>query len=294
MRLFAEVAQAGSVTVGAQRLGVRKSTVSRRLRALEERLGVRLLDRNTRHLRLTDAGREYLSHSTRLVSEASEVNRAMREARGTPHGTLRVATFSLLGELLTPLISEFLLRHLHVRVELSLTDAHVDLISEDYDLALRTGPLTDSGLIAKRLGTLRTGYYASPSYLSRRGTPRSPRELSSHECVLVTDRASQEVWFFKGPRTPRTVPVDGRLRVPTLRAGHAAAKAGLGLVRLPTWAVREDVAAGALVPVLENLTPEGTPVFAVYASARQTPAKVKAFLELLAERRAALPWEENG
>lgn len=293
MRLFAEVVAAGSLTSAAQRLGVRKSTVSRRIQALEERLGTRLLERNSRHLRLTDVGRSYHAECVRLVSEANRVNRAVRDARGTPQGTLRVATFELLGELLTPLIAEFLLRHLQVRVELSLTDSQVDLIAEEYDLALRTGPLADSSLVARRLGTLRTGYYASPGYLLRRGTPKTPSDLGAHECVLVAERGSDEVWFFTGPRAPSTVAVEGRLRVPTLRAGHGAARAGLGIVRLPTWAVREDLASGALVPVLEPVTPGGAPVFAVHPSARQVPAKVRAFLDLISERRAALPWDEG-
>ena len=159
------------------------------------------------------------------------------------------------------------------------------------NLALRTGPLTDSNLVARRLGSLRTGYYASPSYLSRRGRPRTPDELPSHECVLIAEPGTDEVWFFTGSKSARTVRVDGRLRVSSLRAGHAAARAGLGIVRLPAWAVGEDLRAGVLVPVLEEMTPAGLPVFAVYPSARQQPAKVRAFLDLLAEHRAALPWE---
>jgi DNA-binding transcriptional LysR family regulator len=293
MLLFTEVVAAG-VTGAAARLGVRKSTVSRRLAALEARLGARLLERSTRKLRLTELGRSYHAQCTRLVAEARAVNEAVSEARGTPHGTLRVATFSLLGELLTPLVSEFLLRHPQVGVELSLAQSHVDLLAEDYDVALRTGPLPDSSLVARRLGSLRTGYYASPAYLGRRGTPRTPDELQAHECVLLAEAGTDEVWFFTGPRRARTVPVQGRLRVPSVRAGHAAVRAGLGLVQLPTSLVAEDLRAGVLVPVLERFTPPGIPVFAVYPSSRHLPSKVRAFLDLLAERRAALPWEVSG
>ncbi len=294
MLLFTEVVSAGAITAAAERLGLRKSTVSRRLAALEERLGTRLLERNTRRLRLTEVGREYHAHCARLVAEARAVNQALSEARSTPHGTLRVATFALLGELLTPLVSEFLLRHPQVRVELSLAQTHVDLVAQEHDLALRTGPLADSSLVARRLGSVRTGYYASPAYLGRRGTPRTPDELASHECVLLAEPGTDEVWFFTGPRGARTVPVTGRLRVSSERAGHAAVRAGVGLVRLPTHLVAEDVRAGVLVPVLEAVTPPGLPVFAVYPSVRQLPSKVRAFLDLLAERRASLPWEEDG
>ena len=291
MLVFTEVVSAGGITAAAARLGLRKSTVSRRLAALEERLGTRLLERNTRRLRLTEPGREYHAHCARLVAEARAVNRAVSESRGTPRGTLRVATFSLLGELLTPVLAEFLLRHPQVRVQLSLAQAHVDLIAEEYDLALRTGPLMDSSMVARQLGHVCTGYYASPAYLSRRGTPQSPEALEGHECVLIAEPGTDEVWFFTGPRGARTVPVNGRLQVPSVRAGHAAARAGLGLVRLPTVLVADDVRAGVLVPVLEAVTPPGLPLYAVYPSSRQLPSKVRAFLDMLAERRAALPWE---
>ncbi|HEX8441395.1 LysR family transcriptional regulator [Archangium sp.] len=291
MLVFAEVVGAGGITAAATRLGLRKSTVSRRLAALEERLGTRLLERNTRRLRLTESGREYHAHCARLVAEARAVNRAVSESRGTPHGTLRVATFSLLGELLAPVIAEFLLRHPQVRVEVSLAQAHVDLVAEEYDLALRPGPLLDSSLKARRLGQVRTGYYASPAYLTRRGTPQSPDELAGHECVLVAEPGTEEVWFFSGPRGARTVPVSGRLQVPSVRAGHAAARAGLGLVRLPTVLVADDVRAGVLVPVLETVTPPGLVIYAVYPSGRQLPPKVRVFLETLAQRSAALPWD---
>jgi len=216
------------------------------------------------------------------------------ESRGTPQGTLRIATLSLLGELLTPLISEFLLRQPLMRVELSLAEAHVDLIAEEYDLALRTGPLADSTLVARRLGRLRTGYYAGPSYLSRHGTPRTSDALKGHECVLLAEPGTDEVWFFGEGKRARTVPVSGRLRVPSVRAGQTAARAGLGVVRLPASLVVDDVRGGMLVPVLEDQTPPGIPVFAVYPSSRQLPPKVRAFLTLLSERSASLPWEGTG
>lgn len=293
MLLFAEVVTTGGITSAAERLGLRKSTVSRRLSALEERLGIRLLERNTRRLRLTEAGREYHAQCARLVADARGVNAALSESRGTPQGTLRIATLSLLGELLTPVIAELLLRQPRLRVEVSLAQTHVDLVAEEYDLALRTGPLADSSLVARRLGRVRTGCYASPAYLSRHGTPQSPEELAAHECVLLAEPGSDEVWFFGEGRSARTVPVAGRLRVPSVRAGQAAARAGLGIVRLPASLVADDVRAGLLVPVLAADTPPGLPLFAVYPSSRQLPLKVRAFLDLLSERGASLPWEEG-
>ena len=292
MLVFAEVVDAGGITAAAARLGVRKSTVSRRLAALEERLGTRLLERNTRRLRLTEPGREYHAHCARLVAEARAVNQALSESRSTPRGTLRLVTESLLGELLTPTVAEFLLRYPQVRVEVSLAQAHVDLIAEEYDLAVRTGPLVDSSLVARQLGHVLTGYYASPAYLRRRGTPRLPEELANHECVQVAEAGTDEVWFFMGARGASTVPVSGRLRVPSLRAGHTAARAGLGLVRLPTALAADDVRTGVLLPLLEAFCPPGLPLYAVYPSRRQLAPKVRSFLEMLTHGAAPRPWED--
>jgi DNA-binding transcriptional LysR family regulator len=284
------VARRGFARAGAA-LGVRKSTVSRRLGGLEERLGVRLLERSGRGHRLTEAGRAYHAEAARLVAEARRLDERTGEARGTPQGTLRIATLALLGELLTPVLAELLLRHPRLSVELALAEQHVDLVAGAHDLALRTGPLPDSALVARRLGTLRTGCYASPSYLARAGTPRAPGDLAGHEAVLLAPPGSDEVWFFGEGRSARTVPVSGRLRVASPRAALAAARAGLGLVRLPASLAADDLRAGLLVQVLGADTPPGLPVLAVHAGGRHVPAKVRALLDLLAERGAAVPWD---
>ncbi len=290
MLLFTELVAAGSLTAGSARLGMRKSTASRRLSALEERLGTRLMERSARQLRLTEEGRAYHARCRELVEQAEALNRATREARGTPHGTLKIATESLLADALAPLVTELLLRHPELRAELVMADAPHDAGGDGCDVFLRTGPLADSSLHVQRLGTLRVGYFASPGYLARRGTPQAPPDLTQHEQVQISSAGADEVWFFSGPRRGRTVRVEGRLRVSTIAAGRTAARAGLGVVRLPWWEVATDVASGLLRPVLEPWTPEGAPVFAVYAGGKAAPARVRAFLRLLDERRASLPW----
>jgi len=290
LALLVEVIARGGFAAAGEALGVRKSTVSRRLAALEARLGVRLLERGARGHRLTEAGRAYHAEAARLVAEARRLDERTGEARGTPQGTLRIAALALLGELLAPVLAELLLRHPRLAVEVAFAEQHVDLLGGAHDVAIRTGPLPDSSLVARRLGTLRAGCYASPGYLARAGTPRTPADLGAHEAVLLAPPGSDEVWFFGQGRAARTVPVSGRLRVASLRAGQAAARAGLGLVRLPASLVADDVRAGLLVQVLAADTPPGLPVLAVLAS-RQPPAKVRALLELVAERGAAVPWE---
>lgn len=298
LRLLVEVVATGGLTAAAARLGLRKSTVSRRLAALEERLGVRLLERNARRLRLTEAGRAYHARAARLVAEARALDRETAEARGAPQGTLRIATPALLGELLAPAVAELLLRHPRLGVELALAPPHVDLLAEEHDLALRTGPLADSSLVARRLGTLRTGCYASPAYLARRGTPATPDalrdEAEAHDCILLAEAGTDEIWFFGAGATARTVRPAGRLRVPSVHAGQLAARAGLGVVRLPAALVADDVRSGRLVAVLEAETPPGMPVHAVYPSGRHLAPKVRAFLELVSGGAAALPWDPPG
>ena len=189
------------------------------------------------------------------------------------------------------MITQLLLQHPLLKVEISLTETHVDFIAEDYDLALRLGALVDSALIARKLGRVRMGCFASPDYLTRRGTPRTAEALREHECVLLAEPGTDEVWFFGAGKQARTIPVTGRLQVPSVRAGQAAARAGLGIVRLPTALVAEDVRLGLLVPLLEAEAPPGMIVSAVYPSGRQLPKKVRVLLELLNARGTSLPWE---
>jgi DNA-binding transcriptional LysR family regulator len=292
MLLLVEVVAARGLSAAAGRLHLRKSTVSRRLAALEARLGTRLLERNSRGLRLTEAGRAYHASAARLVAEARQVNQDAAASRDTPQGTLRIAAPELLGELLTPAVAALLSAQPGLAVEVALAGEHLDLVAEEVDVALRVGPLADSGLVARRLGRLRTGYYASPAYLARRGTPRNPEALAAHACIAVTGPGSDEVWFFGAGRSARTVPVAGRLRVASLRAGQAAARAGQGVVRLPVALAAEDVRSGALVAVLEPQAPPGLLVSALFPS-RHHPPKVRAFLELLASPGVVLPWERE-
>lgn len=274
------------MTAAARPLGLRKSTVSRRIAALEERLGVRLLERGRRGVALTDAGRDFHAGAARLVAEARRLEEAATAARATPQGTLRVAAPAVLAELLAPVLAELLLRFPALRVEVAL-EQHGEP-GDACDLALRVGPLADSARVARRLGELRAGVYASAAYLARRGTPRTAAELDAHEVIVLAEPGSEEVWFLGQGHGACAVAVDGRLRVPDLRAGQAAARAGLGLVWLPAALVADDLRIGLLVQVLQAETPPGIPVHAVHAGGRHVPAKVRALLDLLRDRRALL------
>jgi DNA-binding transcriptional LysR family regulator len=294
MAIFVEVVDAGGFTAASERLGLRKSTVSRRITALEEHLGARLLERTTRKLRLTEAGQEYHARCSRIVAEAREANQAVADARGTPRGTLRIATTQLFAEtFLPPILAAYLARYRFTEVEIEFSQAKVDLVAGGFDLAIRIGPLQDSSLIARPLGKAMTGCFASPAYLRERGTPRAPGDLRTHDCILVGQSGSKEEWPFAGPEGARTISVSGRLRVGSLRVGHAIVRAGLGIARLPTFLVMEDVRAGLLVPVLAEWTPPSAPIHAVYPSNRQPSPKLQAFLDILRDKLAEAPWMQG-
>src|SRR5262245_50525709 len=183
MLVFARVVQAGSFTTAAAQLGMPKSTVSRKVSELEERLGSRLLQRTTRALSLTDVGRTYYDYCARIVGEIEEAERAVSSLQGTPRGLLRV-TAPVNVSFLGPIVSGFLERYSEVQIELFCTQRSVDLIEERYDLGIRAGALVDSTLIARSLGTVRWFVVATRAYLKKHGRPRSPEELKEHRCVL--------------------------------------------------------------------------------------------------------------
>jgi DNA-binding transcriptional LysR family regulator len=282
MVTFAAIAKARGVRAGADALRVPRSTVSRRLAALERALGGRLVMRSTRSFALTELGAalhskcvelEELLRATELITEA-----AARE----PTGALSVTASPVIGEEFLPeVIAAYMQRFPKVRLTVELTNRFVDLGSGAADLAIRTGPLAErSELFAVRLGASHKGHYASPRYLEGRGVPSSPAELGSHDCILVGEGLPPMVWAFRWQGAERHVSVQGRLRVNNHRLALAAAVAGLGIARLPAVFARPAVEAGALVPVLEKHAPR-TELFAVHIAGHPAPPKIRAFIDLL-------------
>jgi DNA-binding transcriptional LysR family regulator len=207
---------------------------------------------------------------------------------------LRISTTQLFAEtFLPPILAAYLARYRYTEVEIEFSQAKVDLVAGGFDLAIRIGHLQDSSLIARPLGKAMTGCFASPAYLRERGTPRAPEDLRTHDCILVGQSGSKEEWPFAGPEGARVISVGGRLRVGSLRVGQAIVRAGLGIARLPTFLVTEDLRAGLLVPVLTEWMPPSAPIHAVYPSNRQLSPKVQAFLEILRDKLAEAPWMQG-
>ncbi|HET8723195.1 MAG TPA: LysR substrate-binding domain-containing protein [Anaeromyxobacteraceae bacterium] len=291
MRIFAAVGTARSFTGAGQKLGVPKATVSRRIRALEHRLGVRLLVRTTRKVSLTDAGRAFLERCLRIEEEVSDAEAAVRRLGSGPRGTLRVtAPYSLCRVLVLPFLPEFLRQYPEVRVALTLRNEPEDLVGRGAEVALTPWPVRTGGHATRLLGSMPTRLYASPAYLEHHGTPSAPHDLSQHPTLLYAGGGAppRQSWTLtRGPRT-ETVPLFPALVCNDQTPLQAAALAGAGIV-LSTRLLAEDaVRSGALVPVLPEWRGPPVEVRVVFPSRSALFPRARAFVDLLV-RRAGPP-----
>ncbi|WP_236183205.1 LysR family transcriptional regulator [Pseudomonas juntendi] len=284
MRIFAQVMEAGSFTAAADRLGMSKQSVSRRLMQLEARLGVRLLNRSTRRLDATPLGQQYYQSAMRLLGEVQQVEHDISGQAQALRGTLRLsAPLSFAMAHLGCLLTEFLQLHAQVDVEVDLSDRAVDLIGEGYDLALRIGALEDSSLIARRIADVQRVYCASPSYLAARGVPAKPEDLAGHDC-LPYGHSRQVQWQFRQAGKAQAIQVAGRMRANNGEILRDAAIAGMGVTYLPTFIVGQALADGRLVTVLDDWRPPVLQLSAVYPQHRQVARPVQGFVNFLRER----------
>ena len=232
--VFARVVEAGSFTAAARLLGMPKTTVSRRIAALEREVGVRLLQRTTRSLNMTDAGRLYYEQSSQALRTIEDANLHLAEARAEPSGTIRIsAPVGFGGHFLTSAVFDFLAAYPKTKVELRLTDDTLNLVENGIDLAFRTGILPDSTLIARKLGSTHRILCASPDYLARRGVPVASADLARHHCVIAGPSTASAHWVLDGPHGQETVAVSGRFAANEMQAVIAAAIAGYGIAQLP-------------------------------------------------------------
>ncbi|MBC8068796.1 MAG: LysR family transcriptional regulator [Deltaproteobacteria bacterium] len=294
LEIFVHVVADGGFTSAAHSLGVSKSFVSRQLGALEDRLGARLLNRTTRKLTLTDVGTAFYEQCRRILDELAEAEAAVTNLQTAPRGTLRVAAPMSFGfRYVAPEVSQFLADHDELSIDLDLADRRVDLLDEGFDLAIRIGKLADSSLIARKLGASNLLMVASREYLDRRGRPEHPRELREHDCLLYAYSPTNSSWQLDGEGGSISVPVTGRVSANNGDAIAVAARAGLGIARLPDFIAAPLVHEGAVEQVLPRWT-ESYGIWAVYPHNRHLSAKVRLFVEFLAERWATPPWSCGG
>jgi DNA-binding transcriptional LysR family regulator len=287
--VFARVVQAGSFIAASKALGIPKSTVSRKVADLEDRLDTRLLQRTTRTLSLTDAGRLFYDHCSRIASEVENAQLAVTSLKETPRGLLRV-TCGPNASYLAPIIRDYLRRYPEVRLEVVTTTRAVDLVEERFDVGIRAGRLPDSSLIAKSLGLAGWSLVASPAYLKRRGRPRTPADLAKHDIVLFLGQGRMTLHLRRGDEDA-DVELAPRLIINELDMLHPAVLGGLGVALLPGYQCGDDLRAKRLERVLPGWEPPPTPIHLVYPSTRHLSPTVKSFIEHVQQHMTPPPWQ---
>lgn len=284
LRVFRRVAERNSFSAAADDLALSRAAVSKNVRELEAELGVRLINRTTRRLHLTEAGELYLARTSAVLDDLTQADAAASELSLTPRGRLKVSAPMSLG--LTKIgraVSEFLIACPEVKVELDLNDRFIDLVDGGFDVGIRgAGQLEDSSLIARRLCDLNSLACASPSYLARRGAPAAPEDLADHDCLTYSLASERGQWVFTRGEESRSVQVDGPLRANNSLAIVQAAAAGLGVVVAPIFALEAGLASGALVQVLPEWRATAGAVYAIYPRHRQASLTVRAFVDTAA------------
>lgn len=285
MLLFAHVVKARSFSGAAVRLGISKSRVSKSVARLEEALGVRLLQRSTRRLSLTEAGAAYFEHCDRILDELAQAENTVGSLHSEPRGRLKFSApvaFSTLH--VAPALADFMAQYPDLSVDMTLSDRLVDLVEEGYDLALRMVPEADDSLVARRLAPIRRRICGSPAYLARCGVPRLPADLAGHNCLDYTHMNAGGHWHLRGPDGEADVAVAGKLRINDDEALSQAVLGGLGLALLPTFIAGGELQAGRLVEVLPGYVPVERHIYAVYLPNRHLPLKVRVFIDFLLQR----------
>lgn len=288
MEVFVLAAELKSFSAAGRRLKLSPSAVSKLVSRVEERLGTRLLVRSTRTLELTPEGDIYLRRARRILKEIDETEELVAGGREEARGLLRVNSSVGFGErCILPLLGEFAERHPKVRLDLTLTDGVIDLIGERTDIAIRVGPMRDSSLMARRLFSSRRVIVASPDYLKKHGTPKTPEDLDQHNCIGFNFRRSLDEWPFRDPGNDSvyTKAITGNLQVSSGSIKRQLCLLGVGIGRIGEFHVRPDIEAGQLVPILEDYNGGDTElVHAVYAGHEHLAARIRAFIDFLVER----------
>ena len=279
---FVRAGETGSFSHVARELGVSQPSISRMVASLEDRLGVKLLLRTTRRVVPTDAGRLFLERARQILGELDDAENAARGADSL-RGTLRVALSGAFGTReVIPRLPGFAQQHPKLGIELLISDRNEDLIAQGADMALRLGPLADSGFGARLLGKAPRLAVASPAYLARRATPQTPADLAKHDCLLGPGLSGRTGWSFTRSGRTTSVTVEGPIRVASADGVIACAKAGLGIALASRWMCRAELEAGELVAILSNYQLDWVELHAVYPAGRRPSLKARAFSDFLA------------
>jgi DNA-binding transcriptional LysR family regulator len=285
LSVFDAVAATGSLSAAGRKLGLTPSGVSRTIDRIEARLGARLLLRTTRALTLTAEGQAYLGGARRILSDLDEVEQSIAD-QGAPRGRVRLSASVAHGRVcIVPLIGEFVRRHPGITVDINLSDEKVDIAKGQADIAIRSGPMADSMLMARRLGDNGRTVVAAPAYLAQMGTPQSPDDLAAHNCLNFNFRRAEPVWPFRVGRENKSFVVRGSVEANSGETLLQLALDGVGIARLGNFGIGRAIAEGRLVPLLERYNPGDREVFhAVFVGGAKLPARVRLLVDYLAER----------
>ncbi|HSR63231.1 MAG TPA: LysR family transcriptional regulator [Gammaproteobacteria bacterium] len=294
MRVFAEVARLGSYTAAAEELGISRAMASRHVNQLEDSLNVRLFNRTTRHISLTEVGRSYHERVKLILGELEDTERAITELHSEPRGTLKIMAPPSFGSFhLARAISAYKELYPDVIIEMILTDRTPDLVEEGIDLAIVLGELDDSSLIARHIATSRRVVCGAQEYLNKSGIPQTPEELEQHNCLTLTHRSPLSDWrFIIDGREIKFYP-DGNFKSNTADPLRIAAINGCGLVQLPSYMVGLDIQSTRLQPLLEQFEPEELPISAVYVHRRHLSTKIRTFVDFICDRFLPTPYWDN-
>jgi DNA-binding transcriptional LysR family regulator len=288
---FYQLARSGSLTATARELNLTPPAISKRLTQLEARLGVRLLNRTTRKVSLTEEGELYYREAARILSDIEQLEQTVTSRRAVPRGLVRVnATFGFGHRYLAPAISQFVRQYPEVRVQLQLTDKPINLADEGYDVGIRLGKLEDARLIARRIAPNRQLLVAAPSYLKRRGVPGHPAELARHDCLVIRENDAYGAWKFTRKAETETVRVSGTLASNNGEVVRNWGLEGHGIMLRSEWDLAEHLRRGKLVEILPEWRAPDADIHAVFPQRLHLSAKVRVLIDFLVENFTAPPW----
>lgn len=285
MAVFAAAIEAGGFSAAARRLGLTPSAISKHVARLEDRLGVRLVNRTTRRISLTAEGEAYLARAQRILADIDEAEQTVAQSQDMPRGELRINTGNAFGHYqLVPLLPPFLARYPGIKVKLAFSDRIVDLIETGDDVAIRIANLVDSNLVVRRLAANRRILCAAPSYLERHGRPETPMDLARHSCLVPAFPSTLTTWDFVGPDGPIAIRVTGAVESDNTEALYHLALAGVGIVRFAEFLVGPDVRAGRLTPLLPQFDlADSPPISIVFPHKKHLSPRVRAFVDFMVE-----------
>lgn len=284
MTSFVAVVEEGSFTAAAKRLGKTTALISTHVTQLEESLGVRLVTRSTRSLKLTSTGQGYYAEAKRLLDDFASLEAKVRQEHDSLIGDLRVSAPTTFGEIvLVPLIAELIANNPNLNVELSLNDRFVDIISEGFDLAVRIGYLEDSSLVARKVGLSKLRLCASPAFIQQHGGLSHPEQLQNLPCVLDTNLRTNNIWLLSDGEQEFKVKPKVMMKVNSAIAAAQIAKRGLAISYSPEFAIKDDLAAGHLIPILDTYCQSAVPISVLYTHRKHLSARVSAFVEMISQ-----------